>query len=117
MQVSKQQPISHLHHLLLSCPNLEPQAKYSDLISANSANYRLHRKKKKIPKILRIAMEGNKVEGSLVQLCIEAASESTDSVEIWRRKRRTLERMPSELAEALFRRLLRRRLVSPSLLE
>ncbi|OVA01954.1 Leucine-rich repeat [Macleaya cordata] len=54
---------------------------------------------------------------NLVHLCIEAASESTETVEIWRRQRRTLEKMPPELAEALLRRLLRRRLVSPSLLE
>ncbi|KAF7151730.1 hypothetical protein RHSIM_Rhsim02G0242800 [Rhododendron simsii] len=56
-------------------------------------------------------------ESHLVRLCIEAASQSRDAVESWRRQRRTLERMPSHLAGALLRRLLRRRLLHPSLLE
>ncbi|KAF5207009.1 Leucine-rich repeat (LRR) family protein [Thalictrum thalictroides] len=56
-------------------------------------------------------------ESGLVRLCIEAASESKESIEIWRRQRRTLEKMPTPLAEALLRRLLRRRLLYPSLLE
>ncbi|KAF8380070.1 hypothetical protein HHK36_027540 [Tetracentron sinense] len=64
-----------------------------------------------------MASEGIGIESDLVRLCIEAASQSRESVEIWRRQRRTLERMPSQLGEALLRRLLRRRLVSPSLLE
>ncbi|KAL5999020.1 hypothetical protein ACLOJK_009970 [Asimina triloba] len=56
-------------------------------------------------------------EGRLVGLCIETASRSKESVEKWRRQRRTLERLPTHLADALLRNLLRRRLVSPSLLE
>lgn len=52
-----------------------------------------------------------------MRMCIEAATESPVAVEKWRRQRRTLERMPSHLAEALLCRLLRRRLLFPSLLE
>ncbi|XP_020096798.1 leucine-rich repeat-containing G-protein coupled receptor 4 isoform X3 [Ananas comosus] len=50
-------------------------------------------------------------------MCIAAASASAESVERWRRQRRTLDRLPSHLADALLRRLLRRRLLYPSLLE
>ncbi|XP_042480346.1 internalin I isoform X2 [Macadamia integrifolia] len=57
------------------------------------------------------------VESGLVRLCIEAATESRTTVEKWRRQRRTLEKMPSQLAEALLHRLLHRRLLFPSLLE
>ncbi|KAG8375102.1 hypothetical protein BUALT_Bualt10G0065400 [Buddleja alternifolia] len=57
------------------------------------------------------------MESELVRMCIEAATESAAAVEKWRRQRRTLERMPSHLAEALLRHLLRRRLLFPSLLE
>ncbi|KAA8528237.1 hypothetical protein F0562_035512 [Nyssa sinensis] len=57
------------------------------------------------------------VESCLVLLCIEAASRSRDAIEMWRRQRRTLERMPFPLAEALLHRLLHRRLLYPSLLE
>ncbi|GMH28842.1 hypothetical protein Nepgr_030685 [Nepenthes gracilis] len=57
------------------------------------------------------------VSGQLVRLCIEAACESRDSVERWRRQRRTLERLPSPIADALLGRLLCRRLVYPSFLE
>lgn len=53
----------------------------------------------------------------LVSMCIEAATESAAAVETWRRQSRTLERMPSHLADALLHRLLRRRLLFPSLLE
>ncbi|KAG9448297.1 hypothetical protein H6P81_014425 [Aristolochia fimbriata] len=60
---------------------------------------------------------GISAEGRLVHLCIEAATRSRESVEKWRRQRRTLERMPAPLAEALLRQLLRRRLAFPSLLE
>lgn len=56
-------------------------------------------------------------EGGLVRRCIEAAAESVKSVEKWRRQRRTLERLPSQLADALFRLLHHRRLLYPSLLE
>ncbi|XP_078429075.1 leucine-rich repeat (LRR) family protein [Wolffia australiana] len=55
--------------------------------------------------------------GELVWLCIEAAAENAKSVEKWQRQRRTLERLPSSLANALFHLLLRRRLLYPSLLE
>lgn len=53
----------------------------------------------------------------MVRLCIEAACESRESVEKWRKQRRTLNSMPSALADALLRRLLLRRLLFPSLLE
>lgn len=56
-------------------------------------------------------------ESRLVRLCIEAACESRESVEKWRKQRRTLNSMPSALADALLRRLLLRRLLFPSLLE
>lgn len=49
--------------------------------------------------------------------CIAAATESAAAVERWRMQRRTLERLPSDLAEPLFRLLLARRLLTPSLLE
>ncbi|CAI9094299.1 OLC1v1030019C7 [Oldenlandia corymbosa var. corymbosa] len=57
------------------------------------------------------------MDSRLIQMCIEAAAESSDAVEAWRRQRRTLERMPSLLAEALLHRLLHRGLLFPSLLE
>ncbi|XP_062146984.1 receptor-like protein 15 isoform X2 [Alnus glutinosa] len=57
------------------------------------------------------------MESELVGLCIEAACRSKESVEKWRGQRRTLERLPSQLADALLRRLLARRLLFPSLLE
>ncbi|KAJ8764918.1 hypothetical protein K2173_010383 [Erythroxylum novogranatense] len=53
----------------------------------------------------------------LVSLCIEAACESRESIEKWRRQRRSLQRLPSSLADSLLRRLLHRRLLFPSLLE
>ncbi|KAL0905996.1 hypothetical protein M5K25_024455 [Dendrobium thyrsiflorum] len=53
----------------------------------------------------------------LVDLCIEAATACSENVDIWRRQRRTLERLPFQLANDLFRRLHRRRLLSPSILE
>nr|XP_043611680.1 internalin I [Erigeron canadensis] len=56
-------------------------------------------------------------ESPLVRLCLEAATQSGAAVETWRRQRRTLERLPSHLAGALLHRLLKRRLVYPSLLE
>ncbi|XP_023770185.1 uncharacterized protein LOC111918793 [Lactuca sativa] len=60
---------------------------------------------------------GGELESPLVRRCIEAATQSADAVEMWRRQRRTLERLPSQLAEALLHRLLSRRLLYPSLLE
>lgn len=57
------------------------------------------------------------MESLLVRMCIEAATESAAAVEKWRRQRRTLERMPSHLAEALLRHLLHRRMLFPYLLE
>ena len=60
---------------------------------------------------------GGELESPLVRRCIEAATRSADAVEAWRRQRRTLERLPSQLAEALLHRLLSRRLLYPSLLE
>ncbi|MQL83783.1 hypothetical protein Taro_016261 [Colocasia esculenta] len=53
----------------------------------------------------------------LVDRCIDAAAGSAESVEKWRRQRRTLERLPTQLADALFHRLLRRGLLYPTLLE
>ncbi|XP_031095224.1 uncharacterized protein LOC115999516 [Ipomoea triloba] len=61
--------------------------------------------------------ESVKIDSRLVRMCIEAANESRDAIEAWRRQRRTLERLPSQLADVLFHRLLRRRLLFPSLLE
>ncbi|MED6126246.1 hypothetical protein PIB30_076462 [Stylosanthes scabra] len=61
-------------------------------------------------------MEG-KSESELVMLCIEAACQSRDTVNKWRMQRRTLDHLPSHLADALIRRLLSRRLLYPSLLE
>nr|GMC97996.1 MDIS1-interacting receptor like kinase 1 [Ipomoea batatas] len=61
--------------------------------------------------------ESVKIDSRLVRMCIEAATESRDAIEAWRRQRRTLERLPSQLADVLFHRLLRRRLLFPSLLE
>ncbi|WOL02122.1 hypothetical protein Cni_G10841 [Canna indica] len=56
--------------------------------------------------------------GGLVGKCIEAASASARSVEKWRRQRRTLEHLPSFLADALLRCIIRRRLLRyPSWLE
>ncbi|KAL5538140.1 hypothetical protein UlMin_044218 [Ulmus minor] len=57
------------------------------------------------------------MESQLVRLCLDAACESRDSIQKWRRQKRTLERLPSHLAHALLRRLLSRRLLYPSLLE
>lgn len=59
-----------------------------------------------------------KEKGSeLVSLCIEAACASRESVEKWRMQRRSLGRLPAHLADSLLRRLIRRRLLFPSLLE
>ncbi|TMW84500.1 hypothetical protein EJD97_025052 [Solanum chilense] len=57
------------------------------------------------------------MDSQLVEMCMASATESLVAVEAWRRQRRTLEMMPSHLAEALLHRLLRRRLLFPSLLE
>ncbi|KAL6560235.1 hypothetical protein OROHE_006242 [Orobanche hederae] len=57
------------------------------------------------------------MESLLVRMCIEAATESADAIEKWRRQRHTLKRMPSHLDDALLRSLLGRRLLFPSLLE
>ncbi|VVB03203.1 unnamed protein product [Arabis nemorensis] len=57
------------------------------------------------------------MESSLVRLCLEAACKSGDAVERWRLQRRSLERLPPHLADALLCHLLRRRLLFPSLLE
>ncbi|GLU05961.1 hypothetical protein SLE2022_230330 [Rubroshorea leprosula] len=56
-------------------------------------------------------------ETDLVRLCLEAACKSKESVEKWRWQGRTLERLPSHLAQSLLQRLLHRRLLFPSLLE
>uniref|UniRef100_A0A0D9WDV5 Disease resistance R13L4/SHOC-2-like LRR domain-containing protein n=1 Tax=Leersia perrieri TaxID=77586 RepID=A0A0D9WDV5_9ORYZ len=56
-------------------------------------------------------------ETRLVDRCIDAAARSASTVEAWRRQRRSLERLPAHLADALLRRLAARRLLFPSLLE
>ncbi|KAD5508248.1 hypothetical protein E3N88_15951 [Mikania micrantha] len=61
--------------------------------------------------------ELGELESPLVRLCIEKATQSGDAVETWRRQRRTLERLPPQLAGSLLHRLHRRRLLYPSLLE
>ncbi|KAK1286604.1 hypothetical protein QJS10_CPB20g02019 [Acorus calamus] len=66
---------------------------------------------------MAMAMSMAEEERSLVRLCIESATESAESVDKWRRQRRTLERMPSHLSSPLLHRLLHRRILSPSLLE
>lgn len=55
--------------------------------------------------------------GRLVQMCIDAACKSKETVEVWRRQKRTLERMPSHLGGLIFNCLLKRRLLAPPLLE
>ncbi|EOA18339.1 hypothetical protein CARUB_v10006858mg [Capsella rubella] len=57
------------------------------------------------------------MDSPLVRLCIEEACKSGDAVERWRLQRRSLEKLPPHLADALLRRLLHRRLLFPSLLE
>ncbi|XP_057860227.2 uncharacterized protein LOC131068958 isoform X2 [Cryptomeria japonica] len=64
-----------------------------------------------------IEYDENRGHGRLVQMCIAEASKSKEMVEIWRRQRRTLERMPHHLAGPLFHCLLKQRLLTPSLLE
>lgn len=64
-----------------------------------------------------MAKEEIEVDSLLIRLCIKAACESSVSVERWRRQRRTLERLPSPIAEVLLHHLLHRRLLYPSLLE
>ncbi|WOH14885.1 hypothetical protein DCAR_0934413 [Daucus carota subsp. sativus] len=56
-------------------------------------------------------------ESLLIKLCLQAATDNLHAVEKWRRQRRSLERLPSHLAESLILRLVRRRLMFPSLLE
>lgn len=54
---------------------------------------------------------------SLVELCIDAACKTRETVDKWRLQRRSLDCLPSPLADALLRRLITRRLLHPSLLE
>lgn len=58
-----------------------------------------------------------KSESELVELCIKSACESKEIVDKWRLQKRSLDRLPSPLANALIRRLITRRLLHPSLLE
>ncbi|KAF0924626.1 hypothetical protein E2562_010229 [Oryza meyeriana var. granulata] len=60
---------------------------------------------------------GGRSEMRLVDRCIDAAARGAATVEAWRRQRRSLERLPAQLADALLRRLAARRLLFPSLLE
>ncbi|MCO5557632.1 hypothetical protein L7F22_011199 [Adiantum nelumboides] len=53
----------------------------------------------------------------LVELCIDVACESKESVQAWRRQTRTLEGLPSHLAHSIFHRLLHSGLLNPPLLE
>jgi hypothetical protein len=55
--------------------------------------------------------------GRLVEFCLRSACRDKHSVAIWRRQRRTLARLPSQLAEPLFHRLLHSHLLTPPLLE
>jgi hypothetical protein len=57
------------------------------------------------------------MESPLVRLCLKEACKSGDAVERWRLQRRSLESLPPHLADALLRRLLKKRLLFPSLLE
>uniref|UniRef100_A0A8R7TYJ8 F-box/LRR-repeat protein 14 n=2 Tax=Triticum urartu TaxID=4572 RepID=A0A8R7TYJ8_TRIUA len=63
------------------------------------------------------ASAGNAGEPRLVDRCIDAAARCRASVEAWRRQRRSLERLPGQVADALLSRLAARRLLFPSLLE
>ncbi|KAM3352738.1 hypothetical protein ACQJBY_024129 [Aegilops geniculata] len=63
------------------------------------------------------ASAGSAGEPRLVNRCIDAAARCRASVEAWRRQRRSLERLPGQLADALLSRLAARRLLFPSLLE
>ncbi|PNT71614.1 uncharacterized protein LOC100844673 isoform X2 [Brachypodium distachyon] len=66
------------------------------------------------------AVSGSSDGGSetrLVDRCIDAAARGPATVDAWRRQRRSLERLPGQLADALLQRLAARRLLSPSLLE
>lgn len=56
-------------------------------------------------------------EWGLLEMCVRAACRDIKSVRAWRQKRRTLEMLPSELAERLFHRLLQAHLLSPPLIE
>nr|CAB3450073.1 unnamed protein product [Digitaria exilis] len=56
-------------------------------------------------------------EMRLVDRCIDAAAHSAATVEVWRRQRRSMERLPAQLADALLQRLAARRLLFPSLLD
>ncbi|XP_058732109.1 uncharacterized protein LOC131603710 isoform X2 [Vicia villosa] len=56
-------------------------------------------------------------ETELVQLCLNAACITSQTVDKWRLQRRSLDRLPSHLADALLRCLITRRLLHPSLLE
>eukprot|EP01018_Ginkgo_biloba_P000478 Gb_25137 [translate_table: standard] len=60
---------------------------------------------------------GDGENGRLVQMCIDAACKSKKAVEVWRRQKRTLERMPNHLAGPLFHCLLKRGLLTPPFLE
>ncbi|KAH7288022.1 hypothetical protein KP509_31G008000 [Ceratopteris richardii] len=53
----------------------------------------------------------------LVEMCLNAACESKESVQTWRKQIRTLERLPAHLAHPLFHRLLHSGLLNPPLLE
>lgn len=64
-----------------------------------------------------IQSNGGRDYGRLVQMCIDAACKSKETVEVWRRQKRTLERMPSHLGGLIFNGLLKRRLLAPPLLE
>ncbi|XP_065012380.1 receptor like protein 28-like isoform X4 [Musa acuminata AAA Group] len=70
-------------------------------------------------KARRRTMDGDpELVGGLVGRCIDAATASAESVERWRRQRRTLDLLPSYLADALLRRIIQRRiLLYPSWLE
>ncbi|ERN12106.1 uncharacterized protein LOC18440312 isoform X1 [Amborella trichopoda] len=70
-----------------------------------------------IKRDLESIMAYNEGEGLLTVMCVDAACKNPQAIEIWRRQRRTLESMPSQLAGGLLRLLIQRHLITPSLLE
>jgi len=54
---------------------------------------------------------------TLLELCVSSACRDKSSVKTWRQKRRTLEMLPSELAQQLFHSLLRAHFLSAPLVE
>ncbi|KAJ4956574.1 hypothetical protein NE237_013357 [Protea cynaroides] len=114
---AKKKEIHHaLHFAVLHRPDFR-QIPQTTEFNAEELIHRSTALSEERRRTLETTNQGMEVDSGLVRLCIEAATESGSSVEKWRRQRRTLERLPTQLAEALLRRLLHRRLLLPSLLE